>query len=72
MERFVKILGRPPMEVLRELRMKQAADYVQNQELSVEEVASRVGYASRSSFIRAFRRVHGVDPSKFRTQTENA
>jgi AraC family transcriptional activator of mtrCDE len=72
MERFVKIVGRPPMEVLRELRMKQAADYVQNQELSVEEVASRVGYASRSSFIRAFRRVHGVDPSKFRTQTENA
>jgi AraC-like DNA-binding protein len=71
MQRFVHVVGRPPMEVLRELRMKQAAEYLQSQQ-TLEEVASRVGYASRSSFIRAFRRVHGVDPSKFRARRRNA
>jgi AraC-like DNA-binding protein len=70
MERFVHVVGRPPMEVLRDLRMRQAADYAQRNELTVEQIASRVGYSSRSSFVRAFKRAHGVDPSQFRSQQE--
>jgi AraC-like DNA-binding protein len=72
MERFVHVVGRPPMEVLRDLRMRQAADYAQRNELTVEQIASRVGYSSRSSFVRAFKRAHGVDPSRFRSQQEGA
>lgn len=70
MERFVEVVGRPPMEVLRDLRMRQAADYARRNELTVEQIADRVGYASRSSFVRAFKRAHGVDPSQFRTRQE--
>jgi AraC-like DNA-binding protein len=34
--------------------------------LSIEQVAYAVGYTSRSSFFRAFRRIYGHDPSDHR------
>jgi AraC family transcriptional regulator, activator of mtrCDE len=66
MSRFVSMMGRPPMVVLRELRMRQAAQHLKTLSLSVGQVAHSVGYASRSSFVRAFRRVYGKDPSAYR------
>ena len=70
MHRFAAVVGRPPMEVLRDLRMKQAANYLRHQDLTVEEVASQAGYTSHSSFVRAFRKAHGVDPRTFRTRSK--
>jgi hypothetical protein len=34
--------------------------------LSIEQIAHAVGYTSRSSFFRAFRQIHGHDPSDYR------
>jgi AraC-like DNA-binding protein len=36
-----------------------------NYELSIDQIARNVGYASRSSFLRAFRKVYGMDPSEY-------
>jgi AraC family transcriptional activator of mtrCDE len=71
MSRFVSLMGRPPMVVLRELRMRQAAQHLKTLSLSVGQVARSVGYASRSSFIRAFRGVYGRDPSAYRDAMVN-
>jgi AraC-like DNA-binding protein len=35
-------------------------------ELSVKEIAAAVGYSSSATFIRAFRRVHGITPASYR------
>lgn len=70
MARFVTTIGRPPMEVLRDLRMRQAATLLSKsgKGLSMTQVAHSVGYVHPRSFIRAFRKVYGKDPSEFRAE----
>lgn len=63
MVRFTEIVGNSPMAVLRQLRMRQAATLLTAKTLSMDQIARGVGYANRSSFLRAFRKVYGVDPA---------
>lgn len=67
MARFTKVVGRSPMIVLRDLRMRQAAEELTSSTLTVDEVVHHAGYASRSSFVRAFRKAYGCDPSAYRS-----
>ena len=64
--RFTKVVGRPPMIILRDLRMRQAAEQLRSSTFTVDEIVRHAGYASRSSFVRAFRKVYGHDPSSYR------
>jgi AraC family transcriptional activator of mtrCDE len=68
MARFAAVVGRPPMVVLRGLRMRRAAQVLETGSLSIGQVAHDVGYSSRSSFVRAFRETYGVDPSEYRSR----
>jgi AraC family transcriptional activator of mtrCDE len=68
MARFASVMGRSPMNVLRDLRMRRATQVLEMNSLSVGQVAHEVGYASRSSFVRAFRATYGVDPSEYRAR----
>jgi AraC family transcriptional activator of mtrCDE len=66
MQRFADLIGESPIAVLRQLRMRQAATMLtSNYELSIDQIARNVGYSSRSSFLRAFRRVYGMGPSEY-------
>jgi AraC-like DNA-binding protein len=66
MQRFADLIGESPIAVLRQLRMRQAATMLMsNPELSIDQIARNVGYSSRSSFLRAFRKVYGMDPSEY-------
>lgn len=64
--RFTRVVGRSPMSILRDLRMRQAADQLRSTTMTVDEIAHHAGYASRSSFVRAFREAHGHDPTSYR------
>ena len=64
--RFGRIVGRPPMVILRDLRMRQAADQLRSTTMTIDEIAHQAGYASRSSFVRAFRKALGDDPRSYR------
>lgn len=66
MERFAAVFGQSPITVLRTLRMRQAAVLLTTSDLPIDSVAHDVGYASRSSFVRAFRKTYGSDPSEYR------
>jgi AraC-like DNA-binding protein len=66
MARFTSAVGRSPMTVLRDLRMRQAAEQLTSSALTVDEIIRHAGYASRSSFVRAFRKAYGTDPSSYR------
>ncbi len=65
--RFADTLGQPPIGFLKTLRLARAGRLLLGTDLPVKSVATRVGYASRSSFTRAFVAVHGVGPLAFRT-----
>jgi len=66
MARFAGAVGCSPMAALRQLRMRQASKLLTANVLSIERIAHSVGYASRSSFSRAFRHVFGNDPVEHR------
>ena len=53
---------------LTRVRMSRAAELLATRELTVREVAHRVGYRQPAQFAKAFRRHHGVSPSSYRTR----
>jgi AraC family transcriptional activator of mtrCDE len=65
MLRFTKVLGTSPLTVLRQMRMRQAKILLAVDSLSIDQIARAVGYAKRTSFVRAFRNEHGIDPSDY-------
>jgi AraC family transcriptional activator of mtrCDE len=72
MARFTSTIGRSPMLVLRDLRMQQTASRLAATELTIDQVAGNAGYASRSSFARAFKTAYGVDPTDYRNRRDPA
>jgi AraC family transcriptional activator of mtrCDE len=71
MARFSELFGRSPMTVLRDLRMRQAALDLATTRTSIDVVANNAGYESRSSFVRAFRKAYGHDPSDHRQSAKD-
>ncbi|MFM0202516.1 AraC family transcriptional regulator [Paraburkholderia fungorum] len=69
MARFSEALGQSPMQVLRDIRMRQAAAQLRTGDVTLDQVARNAGYASRGSFVRAFRDVYGTGPSEYRMDT---
>ena len=64
-ERFMRTVGRTPMEYLLAWRMAVAKDLLRREDISVGEVAERVGYRSGSSFSTAFSRHVGQSPGRY-------
>lgn len=65
---FEKCFMRTPMDYLRDVRLRRAAQLLQVSSVPVDSVASKVGYESRSHFSRAFHHQYGVSPIEFRQQ----
>lgn len=63
---FRVVVGEPPVNYVRRLRLERAAAVLAREQASVLEVALHSGYDSGEAFARAFRRLYGVAPSDFR------
>ena len=59
--------GTPPARYLRTLRMEDAAMLLSSTFLSVKEIMVRVGFSDESHFVRDFKRLHGLTPTKYRS-----
>lgn len=70
-DRFTGSIGVPPIEYLLGWRMAIAKDLLRQQDISLAEVAERVGYSSASTFSTAFSRHVGQPPSRFARETSN-
>ena len=68
--RFAELTGRSPIDILRDLRLRQAALQLTATKLTIEQVAGNSGYVSRSSFVRAFRNAYDVHPSEYRAEAQ--
>ena len=64
--RFLAKVGKSPIEVLTELRMRMAASLLAQTELKVAEIAERVGYRSESAFNRRFVTNYNMTPGRMR------
>ena len=64
-ERFLRIVGMPPMEYLLSWRMAVAKDLLRRRDRGIAEVAEHVGYGSASTFSTAFSRHVGQPPRRY-------
>ena len=64
--RFAECFDRPPMDYCRDVRLRRAAQLLNRDDLSVDEIATKVGFSSRSHFSRTFRDHFGASPLAFR------
>ena len=65
-ERFNELLGRPPIDYVTGWRIQVAADRLRNGKDGISEIAANVGYESEAAFNRAFKRVTGMTPGRWR------
>ena len=65
---FKRYMGIPPISYLNRVRIQAAKELIENSDLSLTQVCSRVGYESLTYFGRVFKEFTGVTPSQFRRQ----
>jgi AraC family transcriptional regulator, alkane utilization regulator len=65
-ERFVELIGEPPMQYLTRWRLALAAQRLRTGSETISRVAERAGYESEAAFNRAFKREFGRPPSAWR------
>nr|NIS43722.1 helix-turn-helix transcriptional regulator [Desulfuromonadales bacterium] len=59
---FAQMFGRTPMDFVKEIRLRRAAELLLTTRRPIKSIASDVGYHSRSHFSRAFKQTHGLHP----------
>lgn len=68
-QRFTELTGEAPMRYLTSWRIQLAKHLVLEADLSIADVADRVGYESEAAFNRAFKRHVGVPPVAWRKKS---
>lgn len=65
-DRFVRVMGEPPMRYLTRWRLRRAARRLRETSDGVARIAFDTGYESEAAFTRAFRRTYGQPPATWR------
>jgi len=63
-------VGIPPMKRVKQIRMSFARGLVQRSELTMSEIAERIGYLRVHEFSRDYHRHHGLPPTRDRQSIE--
>jgi len=69
-ERFVELLGEPPMRYCAGWRMRMAANMLRDGKDNTANIAYAVGFNSEAAFNRAFKREFGEPPATWRRRIE--
>jgi AraC-like DNA-binding protein len=65
-DRFMRLIGVPPMHYLASWRMQVATEKLRNTSASLAQIAEIVGYDSEAAFSRAFKKAFGAAPATWR------
>ena len=63
------VFGITPYQQVLQLRLQEASKLLL-QDLSLEDIATMVGFSDRRSFTKAFRKVFGCSPSEFKRRNQ--
>lgn len=69
--RFAELVGETPVAYLTRWRMCLATKLLSETDLSLEQIATRIGYDTASAFSKAFRRSHGRAPGSVRSEARS-
>ena len=62
------ITGQTPTEFIRAIRLKRAAQLLESSQLTISEVADRVGFSSSSYFSKCFKEQFGMLPTQYQEE----
>ena len=68
--RFTELVGEPAMHYVARWRMHLALTWLNEDRVTLAELASRLGYQSEAAFSRAFKRFNGISPGAVRRSGE--
>ncbi|NOU69674.1 helix-turn-helix domain-containing protein [Paenibacillus sp. LMG 31461] len=58
------------MDYVLRLKMEKACEYLDHSDVSIDQISERLGFESKSYFIRTFRRLIGTQPAVWRHRSE--
>ncbi|MBD2844088.1 AraC family transcriptional regulator [Paenibacillus sp. IB182496] len=64
---FKEVVGEKYIDYVTRRRIEAAKELLRETELKLDDIAAEVGYLGRHAFIRAFRKLEGVTPGKYRS-----
>ena len=67
-KRLVALTGMSPNQLIRQVRLEVACQYLTRSPLQVSEIAYRVGFGSPKIFTRHFKEAYGMSPSAYQQQ----
>lgn len=68
--RFSKATGYTPVEYVQALRIEEAKQLLETEDLAIEAISAAVGYEDPTFFRRLFKRRAGVTPAQYRRRTQ--
>lgn len=64
-KKILKLTGKTPIEFIRVLRLKRAEQYLRQSQLTISEVAYKLGFNNPKYFSRYFQEEYGMSPSEY-------
>ena len=69
---FNQVIGEPPLAYLQQHRLRLASHYLQQGQLSIQQIAHCVGYSSETAFSQTFKKQFELTPTQYRQQFQNS
>ena len=63
--KMVELTGKTPIEFIRLMRLKRAAQYLEKSQLSISEIAFKVGFNEPKYFSKYFKEEYGTSPTEY-------
>ncbi len=71
-KKLTALTGKTPIEFIRIMRLKRAAQYLEKSQLTVSEIAYEVGFNDPRYFSRYFKSEYGILPSQYANSKKNS
>jgi AraC-like DNA-binding protein/mannose-6-phosphate isomerase-like protein (cupin superfamily) len=62
-------LGKTFIELSHQLKIKNACTLLENTDLTIDQIANKIGYTNITFFYKSFKKIHGVTPAEYRKKT---
>ncbi|WP_462409527.1 AraC family transcriptional regulator [Neobacillus sp. Marseille-QA0830] len=65
-------LGKTFIELSHQLKVKNACILLENTDLTIDQIANKVGYTNITFFYKSFKKIHGVTPAEYRKKNNES
>ena len=69
-KRALTLTGKSPVELVRSIRLKRAAQLLENSQLTISQISYRVGFKSQKYFVRSFKAEFNCLPSAYQQKSK--